>query len=388
MQTLRTNRAVFTRCAQTLSVLTLVAYIAPAIAQQTASQYQELGQLMRAPRAIAALGNDLLGDRVNLYSGSLEFVQTDVTLPGNSALPVSMGRRLTAGVQAPEGTHFGRWDMEIPHLHGIFASIGWQTGLGTDSTLRCSQFGAPPDAQGSYVNNPALFKPGEFWHGNFIYIPGLGDQEMLRRTSGNTQAPNGASSNYPVVTRDNWQFSCLPAMAYGGGGEAFIALAPDGTTYRFDWLVSRAAPRLTKTNGAPDPFASATEAVVRADAATVTRLPPPTSDSVPADMNMLNRSEVWILPTVITDRYGNTVTYTYDATNRWQLKTIVGTDVAGSSRTLTLTYVAPGSSSNLVSSVTDGTRTWTYSYDNTTIRPLLVSVTLPDGTSSPCANIT
>lgn len=92
MQTLRTNRAVFTRCAQTLSVLTLVAYIAPAIAQQTASQYQELGQLMRAPRAIAALGNDLLGDRVNLYSGSLEFVQTDVTLPGNSALPVSMGR--------------------------------------------------------------------------------------------------------------------------------------------------------------------------------------------------------------------------------------------------------------------------------------------------------
>ena len=43
------------------------------------------------------VGTDLFGDKVNLYTGRLEFVQTDVTLPGNSSLPVSVGRRLVTG---------------------------------------------------------------------------------------------------------------------------------------------------------------------------------------------------------------------------------------------------------------------------------------------------
>jgi hypothetical protein len=64
---------------------------------QDASTYKEQGKLIHAPRDIAQLGSDLFGDKVNLYTGSLEFVQTDVSLPGNNALPVSVGRRLVAG---------------------------------------------------------------------------------------------------------------------------------------------------------------------------------------------------------------------------------------------------------------------------------------------------
>jgi hypothetical protein len=59
---------------------------------------------------------------VNLYTGSLEFIQTDVSLPGNSALPVSVGRRLIVGDFPVDKALFGRWDLEIPHLHGIFAA--------------------------------------------------------------------------------------------------------------------------------------------------------------------------------------------------------------------------------------------------------------------------
>jgi hypothetical protein len=211
-----------------------------ATAQQV-SQYQEQGKLIRAPQALGVLGADLFGDKVNLYTGTLEFVQTDVSLPGNNALPVAMGRRIVVGKALMDDTSFGRWDMDIPHLHGIFAG-GWNTGLGTDPSLRCSKFGAPKDALGSYTNNPALFKATEFWHGNFIYVPGHGDQEMLRRSTDNGVAPGGNASQYPIVTRNNWQISCLPSMAYGGGGEAFMALAPDGTKYKFDWMVSRSLP--------------------------------------------------------------------------------------------------------------------------------------------------
>lgn len=96
----------------------------------------------------------------------------------------------------------------------------------------------------------------------------------------------------------------------------------------------------------------------------------------------LTRKEVWILPTVITDRFGNIVTYTYDATNKWQLKTIVGTDAAGSPRTITLAYLTPGSTaSNLVASITDGTRTWRYTYDRNDSGGKLQTVVLPDNSS-------
>ena len=100
--------------------------------------------MIRAPQAVGTLGNGLFGDKVNLYTGSLEFVQNDVSLPGNNALAVSVGRRLRVGQEQTYGTHFGGWDLEVPHLHGIFAlANGWSAGLGTDPALRCSSFGEP-----------------------------------------------------------------------------------------------------------------------------------------------------------------------------------------------------------------------------------------------------
>ena len=134
----------------------------PSASAQT-STYQELGQLIRAPRAITALGPDLFGDKVNLYTGDLEFVQTDVSLPGNNALPVSVGRRLRTGQYPTDGTLFGRWDLEIPHLHGIFAkSTGWPA-------ARCSAFGAPPTVRGSFVSS---WSGTEYWHGSFLLCAG------------------------------------------------------------------------------------------------------------------------------------------------------------------------------------------------------------------------
>lgn len=184
------------------------------------SHYAENGKLMRAPQALGVLGDNLFGDKVNFYSGSLEFIQNDVSIPGNSVLPVSVGRRLRPATgYSPDG-HFGNWDLEIPHLHGVFAN-GWITGLGTDRTLRCSKFGAPPDAQSDYTNNPGLFRNTEFWHGNFIYVPGQGDQELLRRSTGNNLYPGTSTSSvYPVVTRHNWQVSCITS----GGVQYFVAL--------------------------------------------------------------------------------------------------------------------------------------------------------------------
>src|SRR5688572_30760820 len=86
------------------------------------SVYEEQGHLIRGDRSIATLGPDLFGDRASLYTGGLEFVQTDVSLPGNNALPVQIGRRLATGKSHFFNGLFGEWDLDIPHVKGVFSA--------------------------------------------------------------------------------------------------------------------------------------------------------------------------------------------------------------------------------------------------------------------------
>ena len=151
------------RCLLALCMLVLGQW---ANAQDT-TVYLEQGQLVRANKNIKALGNDLMGDKVGLYTGSLEFSHTDVSLPGNNALPVSVGRRYeTAGRRAfaIEGL-FSDWELEIPRLHGTYASgasyfKGWvvpaSTNLGMAQNLLCTNFGPPPDASSTKVPGASL----------------------------------------------------------------------------------------------------------------------------------------------------------------------------------------------------------------------------------------
>jgi hypothetical protein len=107
-----------------------------------------MSKLIKAPRAYTTHGTDLFGDAVNLYNGGLSFIQTDVSLRGNSQLPVSVGRRISAGQQINGGKAFGFWELDIPHIHGIFSTRRmWQGQDGSEN--RCSAFGAPPMVTGT-----------------------------------------------------------------------------------------------------------------------------------------------------------------------------------------------------------------------------------------------
>ncbi len=231
---------------------------------QTASSsgptvFTEQGKLIRAPQAVTTLGADLFGDKVNLYTGRLEFIHNDVSLPGNSSLPVAVGRRLSTGHSgysgAPSNTGslvnglFKEWELEIPHLHGVFANeFGWGKldSSGQLSNQRCSNFGAPPEAVRAGRYKAIQFRAVEYWHGNSMYIPGIGDQEILKRNiAGNANVPADGIAT-PLVTKGLWAIRCLSSLAStdattvkNEAGEGFLAIAPDGTQYRFDWLVSR-----------------------------------------------------------------------------------------------------------------------------------------------------
>lgn len=127
-------------------VALLLAGFTSALSAQTSTSFQEQSKLIKAPNAVAAIGNDLFGDTVNLYNGTLQFSQVDVMLLGNNSLQVGIGRTVATGQYLFDDRPFGRWNLDIPRMHGMFAKgttslVGWKAKDGSNS--RCSVFGAP-----------------------------------------------------------------------------------------------------------------------------------------------------------------------------------------------------------------------------------------------------
>jgi RHS repeat-associated protein len=305
----------------------------------------EYDHLIRSSKEVGPLDSGLLGESVDYFTGQTDFATTDVSLPGNSALPVAVGRRYhvtnhTGGVLYGL---FGDWDLDIPHVEGVVAtSVGW-TVPGASVDERCTYFGAPPAATVTEGTVTTTVPASEYNLGFTAVIPGEGRHELLLRAA---NAPE-QTSNDRVTTRDLWAVSCAQRSnipVNGGPDEGFIVTTPNGFKYTFDQGFTRAYAPLER------PADTATAGVT----ATV------------------DRTQIWMMPTKVEDRFGNSVVYTYvnDNFNGIVLKRIAASD----GRTLTLNY-----SGGVVHSVDDGTRTWNYGYSGTQSR--LTSVTLPDNSS-------
>jgi RHS repeat-associated protein len=382
----------------TFSLFSLILFAATsANAQSGPTTLSENAKLIKSPAAVAAYGDDLFGDKLNLYNGALEFVQVDVSLPGNNKLPVMAGRRLVTGDRNIANGHFMTWDLEIPYIHGTFsAQDGWRKLVnGVPSMARCTNFGAPPNL----TISDSTYKAFEFWHGNLLYVPGHGSQELLKRNPLNLNFPADGNA-WPLVTKGDWAIRCLPSLASTSGstpanegGEGFLAIAPDGTQYRFDWLVSRELSSLTKPTDT-QPYLIDPWLIVSAPGELGDELPAGVepAQSIPMQKggdiggtisptgaggitySSMQRKEVWIFPTLITDRFGNTVRYTYDTSDKRRLMNIQSSD----GRKLTFTYLP---NSYVVRTINDGTRTWIYNYSTIGPTTMLSSVVLPDNTS-------
>lgn len=320
------------------------------------SYQEEYAKLIEAAQTMSPLKSDLFGDKTSLYNGSTEFIQTDVSLPGNNALPVSFGRRFAVENRGASGLTanryaLGDWDMEVPYLSGVYVQgQGWTVRVG-DGLARCSapanaDQAQPPDAPTS--SDPVL--ASQFWQAPSLYIPGVGKQSLLFLSNQNIPKPTDGAT-YRWVTKDNWFLSCISSVN-NGTGEGFIARSPNGVTYRFDHMVKLTYPPVKRE---------------RKDSAGVDR------------STVVNREEVRLYATLIQDRFDNeagpTVKFPHNYVKyTWQgnqLQSIASND----GRTLTI-----GHTGDRITSVFDGTRTWGYGYANPTYRAL-TSVTLPDNSS-------
>ena len=195
---------------------------------------------------IGMLSVDAFGDQISHFSGALSFNNVDISIPGNSALPVELRR--TFAIQdrrefdagpSPK-SHLGgfaEWDLDIFHLSGTFdESRGWQVS-GPNPNSRCSHAAGPPSFP--------VFSDFEYWSGYQFNVPGGSGGELLKAQAGELPQPTSGGP-YPWVTKSQWRISCLPSTKNGYPGEGFLAHGPDGTKVYLDHVIVRDAPALKK----------------------------------------------------------------------------------------------------------------------------------------------
>ncbi|MEQ8432656.1 MAG: hypothetical protein RIA71_00320, partial [Oceanicaulis sp.] len=276
------------------------------------------------------LGDDLMGDRIDPHTGALEFLQTDIVLPGDSGLEVALRRQVRQGKPyGNDAAEFGDWEYVVPRLKIVTAQARPWTGARCTSSF-ASQFNSIYYA-GRY------FRRNEYTNGLTLQVGG--SSEAVLENPRGAPWPSGASH----ATNSYWYFECL-------GNNSFIGHAPDGRSYRFDRHIVRDAMPLEVTQYGLMP---------------------------------LMRETHILAATEVTDRYGNWVRYDYDTVGR--LTRIHAND----GREIVLTY---SGSSHLVASASANGRSWTYSYragtapdgawtwpSHTGAGTVLASATLPDG---------
>ncbi|MBL8262725.1 MAG: hypothetical protein JNM58_09875 [Xanthomonadaceae bacterium] len=303
--------------------------LAASVSAQEVSIRQEYGEKIKAAQTISPLGADAFGNSTNDATGQTMFVNVDIDLPGNSALPVRFGRRLAIEPRYIEEElgGLGNWDIDVPYIEGTFSSAnGWTVAPSNHSSRnnRCS-FGDLPQVDG------ALFSAEEVFHGYRVHVPGVLD-DLMMRNAGNL--PNPSNGTYRWVVGAQGRVSCLPSVKNGMAGEGFVLHLADGTRYHFDFPVERRAPTLRKGPAGVIAY------------------------SMP-------RKRIFMLATRIEDRFGNFVTYQYASNGR--LMSVIAND----GRRIDVQQTGSGISA------TANARQWTYAFNN----GQLASVVNPDGSS-------
>ena len=283
-------------------------------------------ELLNLDHSVTPYTDELFGEQVGLSTGSLSFKQTDISIPGNFSLSVGITRTY-AGLDSFESNtrDFGTWGLDLPHVRSnVLTKLGamefrgrWANGNACSGDLFDVGNFAP------FLGSDMVQETGQsFWNGDNIHIPGAGSQKML-------------SKDGKRVTSNHWKIECIDSV---DGYEGFKITTTDGTEYQLDQmrLLKGRNIKLTADNPKEE------------------------------DRKDFTIYHVFMLPSVITDRFGNTVTYEWD--NNSRLTKILSSD----KRQITLQYYETGEFKNLIKEIsahhadkesTQG-RKWSYNYKN------------------------
>ncbi|MBL8263531.1 MAG: RHS repeat-associated core domain-containing protein [Xanthomonadaceae bacterium] len=304
----------------------------------TVEPYQEYGKKVKASERATPLTDQLFGEEVSLYNGATSFSVVDIDIPGNSALPVRLGRTfsISPSIHGENLGGFGNWDVDVPMIEGTFTEqYGWVASNNTHQ--RCSNPSEP--FTGNFVNSVL---PEDVWHGNRMHLPGQGSKLLFVDNQAKVPAVDDGQT-YRWITQGFNRIRCISSLKNGHPGEGFLAITPEGQRYYFDWMIVRKASTVKK------PWLNGASAIA-------------------------TRKHYYLMATRVEDRFGNYVNYTYSGDKLTRIESNDG-------RWIDLAY-----SGSDVSSASSSQGTWSYTYATAQWRELggahssyMTSATNPDG---------
>jgi len=268
---------------------------------------------IKVDESITPETTELLGEKIGLAVGSVSFSNTDVSIPGNNGLEVTVRRTFKGGNFAfGNRLDLANWSFDIPYIHTTLLSSYNKT---TREIYYSGDWGNGRECSGSLFSDDfAGYQAYEYWNGDSINIPGAINEKLLFNSTGNL-AERGT---YPRVTQSNYKVSC--AARDDGLGEKFIVHAPNGNKYTFDQLRLVMTSPLSKRKGQYN-----------------------------------NRYQAFMLVSKVEDKFGNYVNYLYN--DNGQLKSIDSND----NRSIELIY--DDNDDFFVDRVVANGKTWQYNYE-------------------------
>ena len=180
--------------------------------------------------ALKAHDSTLMGDSIDLQSGSPTFEHVDVSLPGNSGLTVEVRRRLNPNKM--QSGEFSDWQLAIPTISTKILADEWY-GNRRWGKVRCSGAlsSAIPNASWPTQTGGSAIPPSKYSDGVVLDIPGQTQSQILDKSVSASWPANAAK-----VTANGWYLECI-ANIDGAGTEGFRAVAPNGDRYTFNVLM-------------------------------------------------------------------------------------------------------------------------------------------------------
>lgn len=381
----------------TATIVGLSVLVNSAHAQSNEIAATEYIERQNVDERMTAHGIGLLGDQIDMNTGSLQFSHVDISLPGNSSLEVAIRRKREQGFAfkhletvtfvetAASGTltyDFSDWQLDLPEISAIYPAHNFSNSrtsanllpgpqICIEPTWGLTTFTIQPPPTGFGSTPPPIvlyFDAHEISNGVRLNIPGQGETQLLSVPTDDFW-PNDTI----MVTKDFWAISCIENDR---GGDGLLARAPNGTTYRFDKLAFRPETAIPVSGesspnsggggyGTNGPGNGQPQIPV-----TGPTLPGGLPDNPKRYFDVMGRTRVTWLVTEITDVHGNWVRYDYDNRNR------VSRIHANDGREIS---IGRATDTGLITSISANNRTWQYQYQSFFGNQFLHRATLPDG---------
>ncbi len=343
--------------------------------------YEEILSRNESNDSITPETTELLGERIDLNSGTVSFSQTDVSLAGNNALSVALTRvHKSRAYTNYNRSDFYDWALDIPYIQSTALQGSYMTGPWGWRNTSDGQRLTPKECSGELEQETTFLDgypyPGvDYYNGDTINIPGQLNEKLLTKDT---------AGGFSKRTKSNWVIKCHDNKDENGDvdntGEYFEVYSPQGVVYTFAHrvntfdgvVISRSdigIPQQQSDIAGPDlPDSPPSEKKIIKKNKTLTN-----EDSDGTVLNAIqyisaSKMQLFMFVTQVKDRFGNTVTYNYDDTTG--LLTSIS---ASDGRLITIERL---NGKKRIDKVIANGRTWTYGYDATTAN--LKTVTLPD----------